>query len=129
MKVTVRIPQPGMMGASGTGVQIVKKPFSSLLRIRQTNLERYNPDKRRKDRQRTPVVSFRNKTHLFSVVVVLCQFAMVDDLLFLPTGTILYTLGIALVIEIFQDQDVSAAMPWGHDAFANANANTNQTET
>lgn len=118
--LVVRVPQPTMIGAGSDGVCISEKPFKGMLRLRRMDMERYRPDRQyRRDKERgVPVVSFRQRTYLFGVLIVLCQFAMVDNLLFLPTGTILYALGIAVVIEIFQEQDISVNMPWGHDAFA-----------
>jgi Zn-dependent membrane protease YugP len=52
-----------------------------------------------------PMVTLRRKTHLFAFLVILCQFAIVDRINFLPLGIILYAVAINVALQLLSDEN------------------------
>jgi len=94
------------------------------IRLRLAKVERYDERKPRflqtndVTTTTTPVISIRQKTTIFGFLLIVCQFAMVDQYHLLPTGIMIYIMGIGCLVEILQyydgEEDISIvfSFPW-----------------
>jgi hypothetical protein len=51
------------------------------------------------------MLTMKRKTQLVTFLIILCQYAVVDSINFLPFGIILYSIGIAVSIELLSDEN------------------------
>lgn len=67
------------------------------------------------EEEQVPVLSLRQKTSLFGILLIICQFATVDTYQLLPFGAILYAMGIGCALELIQehpDAEIEFVLPW-----------------
>jgi hypothetical protein len=88
-----------------------------LVRFQLAEVDRYQEHTpRRQTTDTVPVVSLRQKTAFFGFLLVLCQFALVDNYHLLPVGMILYAMGIGCLVELLEtydgDDEVEIFFPW-----------------
>ena len=80
-------------------------PNKAVISLRRKQIERHPPINdyyyfERNHRETVSMLIIRNRSHLLAFLVVLGQFAMIDTINFLPTGILLYSVGIALMVEV-----------------------------
>lgn len=90
-------------------LQVASNDAKKMIRFKRKLVQRYNGREQflfqKEEYTVVPMATLRRKTHLFSFLVLLCQFAIVDTVNFLPLGITLYSAAINICLEIFSDQN------------------------
>jgi hypothetical protein len=77
-----------------------------VLGLRRVEVERHYDQNEhffeRSKQETISILTIRSRTHLLAFLVVLCQFAVIDTINLLPAGLILYSVGIAMAVEVWQ---------------------------